>query len=94
MLEEPRKNDTTSYSWPRDICIDRSLARAAALPRLRRRKLTRADRNDGKGNPMTIIVILGSVIGAALIVCAVAYTRRSRKDKEPIQLDVGRKVRQ
>ena len=42
---------------------------------------------------MMMLVILGSVIGAALIVCAVAFTRRSRKDKEPIQLDVGRKLR-
>jgi ABC-type antimicrobial peptide transport system permease subunit len=42
---------------------------------------------------MTILVILGIVIGAALVVAAVAYTRRSRESKEPIQLDVGRKRR-
>jgi ABC-type antimicrobial peptide transport system permease subunit len=42
---------------------------------------------------MTILVILGIVIGAALVVTALAYTRRSRKSKEPIQLDVGRRHR-
>jgi hypothetical protein len=42
---------------------------------------------------MMMLMILGGVVGAALIMCAVAFTRRSRKDKEPIQLDVGRKLR-
>jgi ABC-type antimicrobial peptide transport system permease subunit len=42
---------------------------------------------------MTILAILGIVIGVALVVTAVAYTRRSRKREESIQLDVGRKRR-
>jgi hypothetical protein len=40
---------------------------------------------------MTMLLISGSVIVAALVLAAVAYTRRSRKSKEPIQLGVGRK---
>jgi ABC-type antimicrobial peptide transport system permease subunit len=42
---------------------------------------------------MTMLVILGVVIGVALVIAAVAYTSRSRKNKEPIQLGVGRKLR-
>jgi hypothetical protein len=42
---------------------------------------------------MTMLLILASVIGAALVAAAVAYTRRSRKNSEPIQLGVGRKLR-
>ena len=42
---------------------------------------------------MTILVILGGLLGVALVVAAVAYTGRSRKSKEPIQLGVGRKLR-
>jgi hypothetical protein len=41
---------------------------------------------------VTILVILAIVVGA-LVVAAIAYTQRSRKNKEPIQLDVGRKPR-
>jgi hypothetical protein len=42
---------------------------------------------------MTVPMILVIVIGAAVVVAAVAYTGRSRKSKEPIQLGVGRKLR-
>jgi hypothetical protein len=42
---------------------------------------------------MTILMILAIVVGAALIVAAVTYTHQSRKNKEPIQLGVGRKLR-
>ena len=38
-------------------------------------------------------MILAIVIGVAVVVAAVAYTSRSRKNKEPIQLVVGRKLR-
>ena len=41
---------------------------------------------------MTTLVILGSVTAAALVMAAVAYTGRSRKNKEPIQLGVGKKL--
>jgi hypothetical protein len=41
---------------------------------------------------MTMLVILAIVAGA-LVVAAIAYTQRSRKNKEPIQLGVGRKLR-
>jgi hypothetical protein len=41
---------------------------------------------------MTILILV-IVIGVALVMSAIAYTRRSRKNKEPIQLDVGRKIR-
>jgi hypothetical protein len=41
---------------------------------------------------MTLLVIL-IVIGAALVTAAVGQTRRSRKNKAPIQLDVGKKLR-
>jgi hypothetical protein len=41
---------------------------------------------------MTMLEILGSVIGVVLVVAAVAYMRRSRKNKEPIQLGVGTKL--
>jgi hypothetical protein len=44
----------------------------------------------GKGKTMTLLVIL-IVIGAALVTAAVGQTRRSRKNKGPIQLGVGRK---
>ena len=40
---------------------------------------------------MAMVVILAIVVGAALVVAAVAHTRRSRGNKEPIQLGVGRK---
>ncbi len=39
-----------------------------------------------------MLVILAIVAGA-LIVAAIAYTRRSRKNAEPIQLGVGTKLR-
>jgi hypothetical protein len=41
---------------------------------------------------MTMLEILGSASGVVLIVATVAYIRRSRKNKEPIQLGVGRKL--
>ncbi len=41
---------------------------------------------------MTILMILITVVGA-LVVAAIAYTQRSRKNKEPIQLGIGRKLR-
>jgi hypothetical protein len=41
---------------------------------------------------MTTLVILAIVAGAALVVAAVVHTRRSRENKEPIQLGVGRKL--
>jgi heme/copper-type cytochrome/quinol oxidase subunit 2 len=41
---------------------------------------------------MTMLVIFGTVVGA-LLVAAIAYTQRSHKNKEPIQLGVGRKLR-
>jgi len=42
---------------------------------------------------MTMLLILGSVIGAALVMAAVAYARRLHKNTEPLQLGVGRKLR-
>jgi hypothetical protein len=42
---------------------------------------------------MTMLVILGVVIGAALVTAAVGQTHRSRKNKGPIELGVGRKLR-
>jgi hypothetical protein len=42
---------------------------------------------------MTMLEILGSMLGAVLAVAAVAYIRRSRKTKEPIQLGVDKSLR-
>jgi hypothetical protein len=42
---------------------------------------------------MTMLEILGSVVGVAVIVAAVAYVRRSRKTKEPIRLGVDKYLR-
>ena len=42
---------------------------------------------------MTMLEILGTMVGAALIVAALAYVRRSRKTKEPIQLGVDKYLR-
>ena len=42
---------------------------------------------------MAMVVILAIVVGAALVVAAVAHTRRLREEKQPIQLGVGRKLR-
>jgi hypothetical protein len=39
-----------------------------------------------------MLVILAIVVGA-LLVAAISYAQRSRKNKEPIQLGVGRKLR-
>jgi hypothetical protein len=39
------------------------------------------------------MLILAIVIGAAVLLAAAAYTSRSRKYKEPMQLGVGRKLR-
>jgi hypothetical protein len=41
---------------------------------------------------MTMLVLLAIMVGAALIVAAVARMRRSLENKEPIQLGVGRKL--
>ncbi len=41
-----------------------------------------------------MVAIIGIVIGAAVVVAAVAYTSRSRNNKKPIQLGGGRKLRQ
>jgi LPXTG-motif cell wall-anchored protein len=43
--------------------------------------------------PMTMLAILGIAVGAVLIVAAIVYTRRSRKNQEPLALGVGRKLR-
>jgi len=40
---------------------------------------------------MTMLVILAIMVGTALVVAAVAHTRRSLEKKQPIQLGVGRK---
>jgi hypothetical protein len=40
---------------------------------------------------MAMLEILGSAIGVVLVVAAVAYIRRSRKNKEPLELGVGTK---
>jgi hypothetical protein len=42
---------------------------------------------------MTLLEILGSMVGAVLVVAAVAYIRRSRKTKEPIQLGINKNFR-
>ena len=42
---------------------------------------------------MTMLMILGIVIGAALVTAAVGQTRLSRKNKGLIQLGVSRKLR-
>ena len=41
---------------------------------------------------MSILVILAIVVGA-LLTAAITYTQQRRKNKEPIQLGVGRKLR-
>ena len=38
---------------------------------------------------MTMLEILGSMVDAAPVVAAVAYIRRSRKTKEPLQLGIN-----
>jgi hypothetical protein len=42
---------------------------------------------------MTILEILGSKVGAVLVVAAVAYVRRFRKTKESIQLGIDKNLR-
>src|SRR6266403_5377812 len=39
---------------------------------------------------MAMLVILATMVGAALVAAAVAHIRQSRKNKEPILLGVGR----
>jgi len=41
---------------------------------------------------MTVLGVLAILVGA-LVMAAITYTRRSRQNKEPIQLGVGRKFR-
>jgi hypothetical protein len=41
---------------------------------------------------MTMLVILAIMVGAGLVVAAVAHTRGSVEKKQPIQLGVGRKL--
>ena len=41
---------------------------------------------------MAMLVFLATMVGAALVLAAVAHIRRSRENKEPIQLGVGRKI--
>jgi hypothetical protein len=42
---------------------------------------------------MIVQMILVIVIGAAVVLAAIAYISRMRKNKEPLQLGVGRKLR-
>ena len=42
---------------------------------------------------MTTLAVLAILVAAALVVAAVAHARRSRENKEPIELGVGRKLR-
>jgi hypothetical protein len=42
---------------------------------------------------MTILEFLVTVIGVALLMGAIVHTLGSRKNKEPTQLGVGRKIR-
>ena len=42
---------------------------------------------------MTILGILGIAVGVVLVFAAIVYTRRSRKNREPLDLGVGRKLR-
>ena len=42
---------------------------------------------------MTMLAILGSMVGAVLVVAAVAYIRRAGKTKEPIRLSIDKKLR-
>jgi len=42
---------------------------------------------------MTLLEILGSMVGAVLVVAAVTYIRRSRKTKEPVQLGINKHLR-
>jgi hypothetical protein len=42
---------------------------------------------------MTMLAILGIGLGVALVAAAIVYTRRSRKNQEPLNLGVGRKLR-
>ena len=41
---------------------------------------------------MSILVILAIVVGA-LLTAAITYTQRSHKNKEPMQLGIGGKLR-
>jgi hypothetical protein len=52
---------------------------------------TRRQRRGEK--PMTMLAILGIAIGVILVIAAIAYARRSRKNQEPLGLGVGRKLR-
>jgi hypothetical protein len=42
---------------------------------------------------MTTLEIVGSMVGALLVVAAVAYIRRSRQAKEPIHLGIDKNLR-
>jgi hypothetical protein len=42
---------------------------------------------------ITRLAILGSIVGAVLVVAAVEYIRQSRKTKEPIQLAIDKNPR-
>ena len=42
---------------------------------------------------MTTLAVLASLVAAGLVVAAVAHVRRSRENKEPIELSVGSKLR-
>jgi hypothetical protein len=42
---------------------------------------------------MTMLAILGIMVGAVLVVAAVEYIRRSCKTREPIQLAIDKKLR-
>jgi hypothetical protein len=42
---------------------------------------------------MTMLAVFGIAVGVVLIVAAIVYTLRSRKNQGPIDLGVGRKLR-
>ena len=48
--------------------------------------------DEGGERPMTMLVILGAVVGAAGLAAVLVQTRRARKNAGPIQLGVGTKI--
>ncbi len=69
------------------------IAFTTRIPPLRAPERAFRTQKTERGRAMTILEILGSLIGAALVVAAVAYIRRSRKSREPIQLTIDKKFR-
>jgi hypothetical protein len=85
-----RENGSRLTPFGGSVDLNRGQARADYPMSI---QMKRHHGNDEEVRQMTMTEILGIAIGAILVVAAVAYIRRSRKNNDPIELGVDKKRR-